>query len=150
MTRIAIIQGHPTTGGGHLCHALADAYAEEAFAGSHQVRFISVADLDFPLLRSKADREGASPPSGIAEAQKTMAWAEHLVMIFPLWLGGMPAFLYRWYFGAHSIKSLKRSTLSLIGIGPNRYTLIGMIEDMSDGKRTAWIDTVRGSGKRAR
>jgi len=194
MTRIAIIQGHPTSGGGHFCHALADAYAEGAFAGGHQVRLIAVADRDFPLLRSKADWDGASPPAVIAEAQRTMAWAEHLVIIYPLWLGGMPAllkgfleqflrpafmtggaeagsswktalkgrssrivitmgmpaFVYRWYFGAHSLKSLKRSILSLVGIGPNRHTLIGMIEGLRDGKRAAWIDAMRHLGQRAR
>jgi len=93
MTRIAIIQGHPTSKGGHFCHALAEAYAEGAFTGGHQARFIPVAELDFPLLRSKAEWEGASPPAVIAEAQRTIAWAEHLVIIYPLWLGGMPALL---------------------------------------------------------
>lgn len=92
MTRIDVILGHPTSGG-HFCHALADAYAGGAFVGSHQVRFIAVGDLDFPLLRSKTDWDGASPPPIIAEAQQTMAWAEHLVIIYPLWLGGMPALL---------------------------------------------------------
>jgi putative NADPH-quinone reductase len=193
MTRIAIMQGHPTRGG-HFCHALAEAYAEGAFASGYQVRFITVADLDFPLLRSKADWDKAPPPSAIAEAQRTMAWAEHLVIIYPLWLGGMPAllkgfleqvlrpafmtggagagsnwktalkgrssrivitmgmpaFAYRWYFGAHSLKSLKRSILSLVGIGPNRHTLIGMIEGMGDSKRAAWLGTMRSLGKRAR
>jgi putative NADPH-quinone reductase len=67
MTHIAIIQGHPTSGGGHFCHALAEAYAEGAFAGGHQVRFITVADLDFPLLRSKADWDKALPPAVIAD-----------------------------------------------------------------------------------
>ncbi|UVF21500.1 NAD(P)H-dependent oxidoreductase [Microvirga terrae] len=93
MTRIVIIQGHPTSGGEHFCHALADAYAEGAFAGSHHVRFITVADLDFPLLRSKADWDKDPPPAVIVEAQRTLAWAEHLVIIYPLWLGGMPALL---------------------------------------------------------
>lgn len=193
MTHIAIIQGHPTSGGEHFCHALAEAYAEGAFAGGHQVRFITVADLDFPLLRSKADWDKALPPAVVAEAQRTLAWAEHLVIIYPLWLGGMPAllkgfleqalrpafmtggregaswksvlkgrssrivitmgmpaFAYRWYFGAHSLRSLKRSILSLVGIGPNRHTLIGMIEGRSDSKRTAWIEAMRRLGKRAR
>ncbi len=63
---------------------------------------------------------------------------------------GMPAFAYRWYFGAHSLRSLKRSILSLVGIGPNRHTLIGMIEGMSDRKRAAWIEALRRLGKRAR
>ena len=68
MTCIAIIQGHPTSGDGHFCHALAKAYVEGAFVGRHQVRLITVADRDFPLLRSKADWDGASPPAVIAEA----------------------------------------------------------------------------------
>lgn len=194
MTRIAILQGHPTPGGGHFCHALAEAYAQGASAGSHEVRFILIAELEFPLLRSKNDWEGNPPPSAIADAQQTMAWAEHLVIIYPLWLGGMPAhlkgfleqalrpvfmtggavaggswkaalkgrsarivvtmgmpaFVYRWYFGAHSLKSLKRSILSLVGIGPNRHMLIGKIEGMSDAKRTAWLDAMRMLGKRSR
>jgi putative NADPH-quinone reductase len=192
MTRIAIIQGHPTTGGGHFCHALAEAYAEGAFAGGHQVRLITVADRDFPLLRAKADWDRARPPVVIAEAQRTMAWAEHLVIIYPLWLGGMPAllkgfleqalrpafmtggadgswktalkgrpsrivitmgmpaFVFRWYFGAHSLKSLKRSILSLVGIGPNRHILVGTVEGMSDARRDAWLGAMRKLGTRAR
>ena len=63
---------------------------------------------------------------------------------------GMPTFVYRWYFGAHSLKSLKRSILSLVGMGPNRHTLIGLIEGMNDAKRAAWLDAMRRLGKRAR
>jgi putative NADPH-quinone reductase len=40
---------------------------------------------------------------------------------------GMPAMLYRLYFRAHSIKSLKRNILRFIGIRPVRETLIGMV-----------------------
>jgi putative NADPH-quinone reductase len=40
---------------------------------------------------------------------------------------GMPAMLYRLYFRAHSIKSLKRNVLRFIGIRPVRETLIGMV-----------------------
>ncbi len=193
MTRIVIIQGHPASGDGHFCHALATGYARGAADGGHEVRLIPVAELDFPLLRAKTDWEGSPPPSTIAEAQRTMVWAEHIVIIYPLWLGGMPAllkgfleqalrpafmtgaqagsswktalkgrssriivtmgmpaFVYRWYFGAHSLKSLKRSILHLVGIGPNRDTLIGMIESLSEAKRTKWLDAMRGLGRRAR
>jgi putative NADPH-quinone reductase len=62
----------------------------------------------------------------------------------------MPAFAYRWYFGSHSLKSLKRSILSLVGIGPNRHTLIGTIEGMGDAKRKAWLSTLQNLGKQAR
>jgi len=40
---------------------------------------------------------------------------------------GMPAMLYRLYFGAHSIKSLRRNILRFVGIRPVRETLIGMV-----------------------
>lgn len=194
MTRIAIIQGHPTTDESHFCHALAEAYARGAAQGDHDVRYIRVAELDFPLLRSKGDWEKGAPPPAIAEAQKVLEWAEHLVFIYPLWLGGMPAllkgfleqacrpafmtggagagagwktvlkgkssriiitmgmpgFFFRWYYGAHSLRSFKRSILALVGIGPNRHTLIGMVEGMNDAKRKSWLDAVGALGRRAR
>jgi putative NADPH-quinone reductase len=31
---------------------------------------------------------------------------------------GMPAFIYRWYFRAHRLKSLERNILGFCGIGP--------------------------------
>ncbi len=39
---------------------------------------------------------------------------------------GMPAFIYRWYFGAHGLKNLKRNILGFCGVGPIKDTLIGM------------------------
>lgn len=91
--RIAIIQAHPDPAGGHLCHALADAYAEGAIKAGREVRVVDVARLDFPLLRSPKDwHEGEVPPS-LRPAQDTIRWADHLVFFFPLWLGDMPALL---------------------------------------------------------
>ena len=37
----------------------------------------------------------------------------------------MPALLYRWYFGAHSVKSLERNILRFVGLKPVSDTLIG-------------------------
>lgn len=91
--RIVIVQGHPDPAGGHLCHALADAYAEAASAAGHDLRRIEVAGLDVPLLRSKTEFDHAPPPPVIAAAQADIAWAEHLVFLYPLWLGSMPALL---------------------------------------------------------
>lgn len=93
MARITVIQGHPTPGGGHFGHALADAYADAAESAGHAVRRVTVADLDFPLLRSRHDWNEEPLPPALAEAQESIAWAEHLVMLFPLWLGTMPALL---------------------------------------------------------
>jgi putative NADPH-quinone reductase len=41
---------------------------------------------------------------------------------------GMPGWVYRWFFGAHALKSLKRNVLGFVGIGPIGSTLIGNVE----------------------
>jgi len=91
--RIAIIQAHPDPAGGHLCHALAEAYADGAREAGHELRFIDVAQLEFPLLRSQKDWLEGEVPASLRPAQDVIHWAGHLVFFFPLWLGDMPALL---------------------------------------------------------
>ncbi len=62
---------------------------------------------------------------------------------------GMPALLYRLFFCAHSLKSLKRNILQFVGIRPVRSTLIGLIEGMSDARRARWLETMKALGARA-
>jgi putative NADPH-quinone reductase len=91
--RVAIIQGHPDPGGKRLCHALADAYSLGAAAAGHEVTRIEVARLDFPILRTKEEFETGPLPESLVEPQKAIISAQHLVVIFPLWHGTMPALL---------------------------------------------------------
>src|SRR5262245_5661905 len=91
--RIAIIQGHPDPGGERFCHALAEAYLEGAREGALAVRLIDVARLDFSILRTQAEFETGTPPQSIVDAQETIRWADHLVIVYPLWGGTMPALL---------------------------------------------------------
>ncbi len=95
MAKIAIIQGHPDPGGNRLCHALGDAYSEGAEGAGHTVTMISVGNLDFPLLRSQSEWNAgaAGTPQGLVDAQKSCLEADHIVFIYPLWLGTMPALL---------------------------------------------------------
>jgi len=91
--RIAVILGHPDPDPARFGRALAAAYARGAQAAGHEVRMIPVATLDFPVLRRAQDWQEADAPAAIREAQATVAWAGHLVILFPLWLGDMPALL---------------------------------------------------------
>jgi putative NADPH-quinone reductase len=91
--RITIIQGHPDASSRHFGHALADEYAKGAQDGGHTVKRIDVATLDFPLLRTKEDFEHGVPADSIRLAQEAITWADHLVMLYPLWLGSMPGLL---------------------------------------------------------
>jgi putative NADPH-quinone reductase len=87
---ICIIQGHPHGGGKHLCHAVAQAYADGARAAGAKVRRIDIGDMELPMLRNPADF-GAAPPSPIVSAQQAIKASDHLVVVYPLWLGTMPA-----------------------------------------------------------
>jgi putative NADPH-quinone reductase len=191
--RILLIQGHPDTTTPHFCHALASAYRDGAMAAGHAVRMLDIATLDFPLLRSQVDWEHGPTPANLMPAQADIAWAEHLVLLFPLWLGdmpalvkgfleqvarpgfafkgegpnpfahkglqgrsarivvtmGMPAMLYRWYFRAHSVKSLERNILGFVGIAPIEHTLIGGVGAMKPAAAGAWLTRLKRLGEAA-
>jgi len=188
--RIVIIQGHPDAAKNHFGHALAAAYEQGAREGGHEVRSIVVAELDFALLRTYEDFYHGEPTELIQRCQDDIRWADHLVIIYPLWLGmmpallkgffeqvfrpgfamipykqgrrwrrlltgksariivtmGMPAFIYRWYFGAHGLKSLERNILRFTGIGPIKESLVGMVEG-KPSRRDRWINNMSDLGK---
>lgn len=191
--RIAIIDGHPDFREERFVHALARAYEEGAKAAGHEVRTLSIGMIDVPLLRTSADFLSRAAPREVRRCQETLAWADHWVILFPLWLGsmpaalkaffeqvmrpgfafvagakgklprklltgksarivvtmGMPALFYRWYYRAHSLKSLERNVLAFCGIAPVRDSVVGMVEGMSEVKRKAWLAKMNALGRRA-
>jgi putative NADPH-quinone reductase len=88
---IVIIDGHPDRQPRHLVHALARAYAVGADEGGHRVLWVKLAEIDFPLLSSQHDWEEEPVPPALRTAQEAIRWADHLVILYPLWLGDMPA-----------------------------------------------------------
>jgi putative NADPH-quinone reductase len=186
---IAIVDGHPDPDRARFCHTLAAAYAEAAQSAGHTVRQITVAETEIGILRSAQEWENGEPPAAIRQCQQTIGWADHLVVIYPLWLGSMPAalkgffeqvfrpglaiarertrpwpgplngksariivtmrmpaWLYRWYFLAPSLKSLGRNILRFSGIKPVRETLIGGVDAGGAPARARWLETVRALG----
>jgi putative NADPH-quinone reductase len=192
-SRIVLIDGHPDADRKRFVHALADAYESGARQAGHEVRRIDIAGLDFPLLRTAADYQKGTPPEAIRQCQATLAWAQHWVILYPLWLGSMPALLkgffeqvgrpgfafgeargrglprklltgrsarvivtmgmpglfYRWYYRAHSLKSLERNILAFVGIRPVRASIVGMVEGVSAATRTRWLRQMSELGRRA-
>jgi putative NADPH-quinone reductase len=91
MANILVINGHPDPSAERLCAALCDAYVRGAEGAGHAVRRVSVGLIEFELLRSaEAFNEGVPPPA-IEAVQRDIRWADHIVVVFPLWLGGLPA-----------------------------------------------------------
>lgn len=91
--KVLILNGHPDAASKGLCHAIAEAYDEGACAAGHEVRRLDVARLTFGYLRSQAEFDRRPESPAIVGAQEALLWADHLVVIFPLWLGDLPAML---------------------------------------------------------
>lgn len=95
MRKIVIIQGHPDLSENRLCRALAKAYEDGARTAGHTVSVVDPAAIDFPLLRTQDDWKSGidGTPPGLREAQTRCMEADHFMMIYPLWMGTMPALL---------------------------------------------------------
>lgn len=89
--RILIIDGHPDPDRKRYGHALAEAYAEGARATGKSVRLIAIADGEIEMLRSA--EAFLTPPidPAVLRARDDLLWCNHLVLVFPLWLGGAPS-----------------------------------------------------------
>ena len=92
-TKVLVINGHPDPSPERLCAALAEAYAEGAVDVGSAVRRLAIGDLDFPVLRTAAEFSAPAPEGPIRQAQDDVSWADHVVIVHPLWLGGEPALL---------------------------------------------------------
>ena len=90
---VLIVVAHPDPSPDRLCRALANAYSAGAEHAGHAVRRVDLATIDFPLLRTMDEFEHGNVPEALKEAAASIAWAEHIVFVFPLWLGTMPALL---------------------------------------------------------
>ncbi len=91
MTRILVIHGHPSEDGATA--ALVRAYADGARAGGHPVEELWLSRLQFdPILRHGFRAPQPLEPD-LRKAQELLAWAEHLVWVYPVWWGGWPALL---------------------------------------------------------
>ncbi|MGN6537185.1 MAG: NAD(P)H-dependent oxidoreductase [Mesorhizobium sp.] len=91
--RILVVLGHPDGNPKRLCRVLADAYVEGARSAGHEVRLIDIAALDFPILRTMEEFTERPLPVTLEDAAQAIKDADHLVFVFPLWLGTMPALL---------------------------------------------------------
>ena len=91
--RILIVVGHPDPSPDRLCRGLAKAYGEGAEKAGHAVRRVDLAVLEFPMLRTMQEFEHGALPVELKDAAEAIVWAEHIVFVFPLWLGTMPALL---------------------------------------------------------
>jgi putative NADPH-quinone reductase len=91
MTRIAIIVGHARRD--TYCEALAGAYRRGAQAAGHVADLFVLSRMTFdPILHDGFNSVQKLEPD-LQAAQDAIGRADHLVLVFPLWMGTLPAIL---------------------------------------------------------
>jgi len=135
---------------GALPQSLAQAQHDIGWAG-HLVLFFPLWLGDMPALLKGFLEQVARPGfafKGDASnpfAQKGLVGKSARVVVTM----GMPAMVYRWYFRAHSVKSLERNILGFVGVAPVRETLVGMVDKLDPPGVEAQCARLRKLGAKA-
>jgi len=87
MKKILVILAHPVASS--FCGALASAYVQGAGESQAEVKQLVLAEMKFDLMRG-----GAEPvEADISRARDAIRWADHLVFVYPIIWGTIPALL---------------------------------------------------------
>lgn len=134
---------------GELPESLRQSQADITWA-QHLVFFFPLWLGDMPALLKGFLEQVARPGFAVAPADGSKDFprkalkgrSAHVVVTM-----GMPAFIYKLYFQAHAIKSMKRNILGFVGIAPVRDTLIGAAAQLSSEKASYWLGRMEKSGR---
>lgn len=91
MKNILVIDSHPDEDS--LCKALADSYVEKSAQAGFNVQRLSLREMKFDLNLKKGYHQVQELEVDLVKAQELIRWCEHLVLIYPMWWGCMPALL---------------------------------------------------------
>ena len=89
--RTLIILGHPDKRS--LCAAIADNYEKGAREKYGQVERINLHELNFNMNLKQGYKVVQTLEPDLIEAQRLLKWSNHIVIIFPVWWGSVPALL---------------------------------------------------------
>jgi putative NADPH-quinone reductase len=88
--RVLVILGHPASDS--FCAALVESYVEGAREAKAEVKILRLGELDFnPILQGYKTSAPLEPD--LVAAQQAITWSEHIVFVYPIWWGAMPALL---------------------------------------------------------
>lgn len=89
--KVLIINGHPNKES--LSFAFAEAYKKGALESNFEVQEIVISNLNFnPNLEFGYQKRTELEPD-LLESWEKIKWADHLVWIYPVWWGGIPAMM---------------------------------------------------------
>ena len=87
--RIFILLGHtdPAT----LSGAFVDCYEDHAKAAGHEIRRQDIGEMHFDPVLHEGYKTIQPLEPDLVDFQENIRWAEHIVIIYPVWWGSLPA-----------------------------------------------------------
>lgn len=89
--KIVIVNGHPDKESFNF--GLAKAYKQGAENSGAEVREIIIRDLKFNPNLQFGYRKRTELESDLIASQETLKWADHIVWVYPVWWGSVPAIM---------------------------------------------------------
>lgn len=90
--KIAILIGHPNSAS-TITSEMALLYESNAQHAGHEVRHMHVAEMKFDPILHEGYRTIQELEPDLKKLQEMIKWADHFVLLYPNWWGGMPALL---------------------------------------------------------
>jgi len=87
--KILVILGHPSVNS--FNKAIADSYISGAEKAGFEVRKIYISKLKFDFVLHEGYNKPQKLEQDLINSQKDITWAEHLVLIYPIWWTSAPA-----------------------------------------------------------
>ncbi|MEL6863725.1 MAG: NAD(P)H-dependent oxidoreductase [Bacteroidota bacterium] len=91
MKKILIINGHPDKESFNF--ALSESYRKGVESSNAEIKAINIRDLEFNPNLQYGYRKRTELEPDLLKAQDWIKWSDHLVWIYPVWWGSVPAIM---------------------------------------------------------
>lgn len=89
--KILLINGHPDSESFNF--ALSDAYKKGAEKSGAEIKEIKIRELNFNPNLEFGYRKRTELEPDLLDSQEKLKWADHIVWIYPVWWGSVPAIM---------------------------------------------------------
>lgn len=89
--KVLIINGHPDKES--FNNALSEAYVKGAKKSEGEIKEIRIRELNFNPNLQFGYRKRTELEPDLVEAQEKLKWADHIVWVYPVWWGSVPAIM---------------------------------------------------------
>lgn len=91
MKKILLLNGHPDKES--FNYAISESYKIGAIASGAEVKEIKIGELKFNPNLQFGYRKRTELEPDLLDAQEKIKWADHLVWVYPVWWGSVPAIM---------------------------------------------------------